>query len=245
MLFCMDPYRALGRPDGIDVDALPEGCAPVLNVLRLLRSAAEEEEPVDRVVDKQIYSDVVDTLRLYFEQLFNGQQQDASELLAAVLDTLSIPELHLPEQHMQYTEAVKQHCNRCQYQQAVEETGRICSLPLPVELVARYGKSAVPLSDLFEHYQFPELVECNNRACREDGATKALTRRFRRHGRYWCLQLKRFRYDAKGSKVHARVDAPLVFSNGADAFYLRAAVLHAGATLSSGHYTILGGLCPR
>ena len=74
-------------------------------------------------------------------------------------------------------------------------------------------------------------------------------RTFRHLGRYFLIQLKRFRAvrGAAGirlERVPTRVSVPAVLTCGQDAFFLRNAVLHVASSATgkalNGHYTNLG-----
>ena len=252
MLLCVDAFRVIGQyPEHFDTDAVPEYCSPIMNAIRLIVSAAAEEEPVDRVVDKQQYREVLEQLSEFpeheFETLLSGPQQDAEEFLRALICALSHPQLGNPDAELRTWTAVQRHCSRCGSQGLNEEPEVITSVAIPPELAEQYTQAgeAVPLTELLEAHQRPERLFCDSEQCESeapDDRSLIVTHRFQQHSHYWAIHLKRFEYQGAGRKVTARVFAPAVLASGNIAFTLRSAILHIGSRMSSGHYRALGML---
>ena len=79
----MEPYHAIGTDEALQCADVPDICSPFRLLLRLMTSAASDDEPSDRVVARNHYTEVINSIRKHdtFAPLLNGEQQDAEEFL--------------------------------------------------------------------------------------------------------------------------------------------------------------------
>lgn len=185
---------------------------------------------------------------------FAEGQQDAAEALQVLLDQLTKSEAFVREEQNAFlrdfgrVEDEKKECLSCDHSWSAYGIGHSTAVQLAI---ADRAEQAVPLASCLAHYTSGDVVDgfrCP--ACKQVGSVSR-TLRTTRGPNVLVLQLKRMKstvtaYDRRGRaseviirKLHTRIVVPLTIGFGGRSYSLRAACLHSGANMNSGHYTNL------